>query len=94
MLELNADGNKLVECGEEIISLCDKYNLLVEELFSKLQNIPNTCWTGDSANTYSRKAMIDKMDYLNIGKALKSYGTILKNTGKNINNTIQKWNDR
>ena len=30
MARLKANANKLVECGEDIISLCDKYNEQIE----------------------------------------------------------------
>ena len=94
MTRINADGNKLIECGEEIISLCNKYNNLIEDLFSKIAKIPSTAWSGNSANIYVAKALQDKKKYISFGNDLKLYGNVVKNTGKNVNYIIEKWNDK
>lgn len=94
MANITADGNKLVECGEEIISLCNKYNSLINDLFIKLSKIPTTAWSGDSASDYVLRIMRDKSTYTNFGNNLKTYGNVIKNTGNNINYIIKKWNDK
>lgn len=94
MAKIKADGNKLIECGDEIISLCDRYNSLVENLFFKISRIPNNAWTGDSANIFVAKALQDKKNYIIFGNYLKQYGNVIKNTGNNINYIIGKWNDK
>lgn len=94
MAKIMADGNKLIECGNEIISLCDKYIDLIESLFNKMQKIPSTAWTGNSANSYALRLMSDKSIYINFGNSLKSYGSVIKSTGNNINYIIKKWSDK
>lgn len=94
MAKIKADGNKLIECGEEIIRLCDKYNNLINDLFLKLQKIPRTAWSGESANAYVSRVMMDRTSYLSFGNNLKLYGSVIKNTGVNVNYIIKKWMDK
>ena len=94
MAKITADGNKLIECGEEIISLSNKYNTLIEDLFSKLSKMTTLAWSGDSANGYLSRIMMDKSTYITFGNALKTYGNVIKNTGNNTNYIIKKWNDK
>ena len=46
MARIKADGNKLIECGEEIISLCNKYNNLIEDWFEDTINKDSSIWLG------------------------------------------------
>lgn len=94
MAKMRADGNKLIACGEDIISLCDKYNVLINDLFTKLSKISSTGWTGDSANQYISRILQEKSIYTNFGNYLKNYGKVIKNTGDNVNYIIKKWNDK
>ncbi len=91
MAKINADGNKLIECGEEIILLCDKYNNLIEDLFLKISKIPSLAWSGESANAFVSKALLEKNTYISFGNYLKIYGKVIKNTGNNINYIVGKW---
>lgn len=94
MAKINADGNKLIECGEDIISLCDKYNNLIEDLFAKISKIPSAVWSGESAKTYVLNVLRQKNTYVSFGNDLKLYGKVIKNTGNNINYIVEKWNDK
>lgn len=94
MAKINTDANKLVECGEDIISLCEKYNQQIELLFSKLEKIPQTCWTGDSANLYVSQVKRDKSQFIDFGNKIAAYGNVLKSAGNNINTTIEKWRNQ
>lgn len=94
MARINADGSKLIECGEDIIFLCSKYDETIEHLFSKLSKIPSYAWSGNSANEYVQKIMKDRTTYLNFGNNLRIYGKVIKNTGKNINYIIEKWDGK
>lgn len=94
MAKLKANANKLVECGEEIVSLCDKYNEQIEILFDKLENITNRCWNGKSASIYVQMAKRDKCTYTKFGNDLKNYGVLVKSMGRNINTMVGKWKDR
>lgn len=94
MANIVADGNKLIECGEDIVTLCDKYNSLIDELFVKISKMLVTSWSGESANSYVARAMEDKKRYIAFGNDLKLYGQVVKNTGKNINYIIEKWKDK
>lgn len=91
MAKINADGNKLIECGEEIILLCDKYNNLIEDLFFKISKVPSLAWSGESANIFVSRALREKNAYISFGNYLKIYGKVIKNTGNNINYIIGKW---
>lgn len=92
MATITADGNKLIECGEDIVRLCDEYNMLITELFEKLSKI-NNYWTGSAADSYKQRIMVDRPKYISFGNQLKNYGKVLANTGKNVNYIVKKWGD-
>ncbi len=92
MANITADGNRLIECGEDIVKLCDEYNMLITELFEKLYKI-NNYWSGAAASNYKQRIMADRSQYILIGNHLKNYGKVLANTGKNINYVVKKWGD-
>ena len=94
MAKINADGNKLIECGEEIENLVNKYNKIIENLFIKIEKIPMTCWSGESSDTYVANLLKEKYKYIDFGKQLKLYGKAVKNSGNNINYIIKKWDDK
>ena len=94
MAKIVADGDKLISCGEDIMSLAKQYNDLIDELFIKLSKIKETAWSGTSANLYTTQIMANKTEFKLIGSSINTYGKVIKNTGISINNVIRKWNDK
>lgn len=94
MAKIVADGNKLIACGEDIMSLAKEYNDLINEMFTKLYKIRTTAWAGKSADAYVSKLMSDRTELKLIGSNINMYGKVFKNTGISINNTIRKWNNK
>ena len=94
MAKIVADGNKLIACGEDIMSLARQYNDLINEMFTKLYSIRSTAWSGKSADAFVAKLMSDKTELKLIGSTINTYGKVFKNTGVSINNTIRKWNNK
>lgn len=91
MAILKADGDRLIDIGNDIISLSNEFDGIIEDLFSKICNIPNVAWSGNSAARYVNMAKVDKFQYKSLANQLKSYGQIYKNTGEQINSKVNKW---
>ena len=94
MARIKADGQKLVNCGEDIIALCDKYDELIDGLYAKLKKLPDTCWSGDSAKKYVSIISKDKALMVAFGKDLKQYGKAIRNAGNNVDYIIEKWDNK
>ncbi len=93
MAEIKANGDELINCGEEIISLTEQYVTEINNLFEVLNKITRTAWSGDSADVYAGKLPKDQKQLLSFGEYLQMYGIVVKNTGKNINKMVTKWED-
>lgn len=89
-----ADGYKLIDCGDEIVRLCEEYNNEIDDLFDKLNNINKKAWSGSSAQEYISRVKSQKSMYTSFGKDLKNYGKLIRSVGKNVNNVITKWEGR
>ena len=94
MAKVTVNANKLIECGEEIVNLSEEYNDLINNLFDKLSKIPQTCWTGESANQYVSIVSKDRNIYTGFGKGLITYGNAIKAAGNNLNYVAKKWSDK
>ena len=85
MAEINADGDKIINCGDNILNLCDQYLAQINDLFDSLEKINKTAWSGDSANNYVRRLKMDRSSFVNFGDYLKMYGSVVRNVGVNVN---------
>ncbi len=94
MAKIMADGYKLIECGDEIVRLCEDYDKEIDELFNKLSKINQKAWSGNSASEYISRIRLQKSMYTTFGRDLKNYGKLIRNVGRNVNNVITKWEGR
>lgn len=94
MAEINADGDKIINCGDNILNLCDQYLAQINDLFDSLEKINKTAWSGDSANNYVRRLKMDRSSFVNFGDYLKMYGSVVRNVGVNVNTIISKWENK
>lgn len=94
MAKIIADGYKLIECGDEIVRLCEEYDREIDELFNKLNTIYKKAWSGKSMQEYVSTVRLQKPIYTSFGKDLKNYGKLIRNVGRNINNVVMKWEGR
>ena len=94
MAKIMADGYKLIECGDEIIRLCEEYDREIDELFNKLNTIYKRAWSGKSMQEYISVVRLQKPMYTTFGRDLKNYGKLIRNVGRNVNNVITKWEGR
>ncbi len=91
MAEIKANGDEIINCGDNIMKLCDDYEAQINALFDYLVKINKTAWSGSSADTYVSKLKADRGIYSSFGDYLKMYGKVIRNTGVNVNNIISKW---
>ena len=94
MAKIMADGYKLIECGDEIIRLCEEYDREIDELFNKLNTIYKRAWSGKSMQEYISVVRLQKPMYTTFGRDLKNYGKLIRNVGRNVNNVVTKWEGR
>ena len=94
MANFKADSDVLISCGDNIVTYCDEYLKLVNDLFDSLSKLNNVAWSGPWADLYVSKLRSERSSYINFGDYLKMYGKVIKNTGVNVNTIVSKWEDR
>ena len=79
MAKLEIDTDNLKATAEEMKKIAADYKKLIEEMYKKINNIPNTnMWTSDddkgSAIQFVEKVMKDKDKTLDVGNNLSKLG--------------------
>lgn len=92
MTEMEIDTVKMRDCGKDIISLTGELNITIEAMFNRLSNMPiNTKeWVGNSSLEFVRIANLDKIQYLELKKALYQYGKYLIDCADYLEKTINE----
>lgn len=93
MAKITIDANRVTECGDDIIKLANKYQAIINDLFSKLESVNKSAWSGASANQFIAKVKADRKIYTTFGNDMANFGRILHSTGVNVNNLVNKWKD-
>lgn len=77
MVEL--DTNKMKKQGEEIIAKSEKINILLDEFYTRIANMPTKTeeWVGLSAKEFARISKIKKVDSMKIKSIIYNYGVAL-----------------
>ena len=94
MAEIKANGDEIINCGENMITLCNDYVNQINNLFNSLSKINKSAWSGASADAYVAKVMSEQRKYIEFGNYLMMYAKVIKNTGENVNRIIAKWDDK
>lgn len=92
MNEINIDTVKMKEKGNEIIAQVEELKLTINEMFRRIENIPNATleWTGDSAYQFVALAKLDKVQYYNYADDLYKYGKYLIDCAENFEKLIKE----
>lgn len=92
MTKIKVDTAKLKDCGESILTACSGFNADINNLYSKLYNVPRTTkeWVGIAANNYASIVLKEKTQYVNYGKALKDMGNILIDYANDVEEAVKK----
>ena len=71
------DTDKTKEISKKIINYANQYEVIINKLFKRMTEVPYVTgeWIGDSAKKYAKAIALDKDEFINFGKMLKSYGT-------------------
>lgn len=70
------DTNKIQSIGTDIIKLSTEYQVEINRLFKRLNEVPMVTreWVGQQANKYFNIIAFDKNDYLEFGEQIKRLG--------------------
>lgn len=93
---LSVDTDRLKKCGNDIVKLSNELDILLEQLYSKIYNMPIvTCeWVGASAELFARQAInVDKPVSFEFKKRLCDFGTDLISAANKYENAIKKENE-
>lgn len=78
MARVNADTNKMRECGSNIVNLSNEYLSIINTLFTRLSKVnQNGEWSGFSADRFIENVNKNKNSYISLGNELKKYGDVL-----------------
>lgn len=83
---------KIKSCGEDIITLSDEFNQLIETLFKRIDSINkiDDGWHGEDANKYVETVLKDKDIYTQFYEQLKEYGNKYIKSAEILESAIKK----
>ncbi len=92
MANIDCDTKKIKSCGEDIITLSEEFNQLIETLFKRIDSINkiDDGWHGLDADRYVNMVLKDKDIYTLFYEQLKDYGNKYIKAAEIIDNTIRK----
>lgn len=92
MANINCDTKKIKNCGEDIITLSDDFNQLIDTLFKRIDSINKVDdgWHGEDADKYVTTVLKDKEIYTLFYNQLKEYGNTYIKAAEILDNTIKK----
>lgn len=91
MAKVEIDTEKVKSTGEDMKKIANEYNKLIEEMYKKIAELPNTnIWTSEtdkgSAMKFTKKAMNDKEKTLDVGNNLSKIGDEIIGFADSLNN--------
>ncbi|MEG1495121.1 MAG: hypothetical protein RR047_03240 [Bacilli bacterium] len=88
MANLKVDTVKMRECGKDITNLGKELNEALNQLYTRISNMPDTTgeWTGPSATEFVRKINIDSIQYRQFSNNIVEYGKFLLTEAEEIDN--------
>ena len=91
MTKINVDTIKLAECGKNILSEAGDFNTNINNLYSRLYNVPRVTkeWVGVAANNYASIVLKEKKQYITYGDTLKKMGELLIDYALDIEKAVK-----
>ena len=91
MGKIEMDVNKIKAAGSSIKGIAKEYNDVIETVFSKIQNLPNSgIWAGDKINSsvksFVSNVMAEKKMYSDFGLTLNKLATRTSEYAKSVDN--------
>ena len=85
------DTNTMRDIAADITNIVNEYEKQITNLYRRLAEVPNVTkeWTGNQANVYFRKILLDKEKYINFGENIRTYGAKIKNDADLLDNAIK-----
>lgn len=83
MNKINIDTKEIKDCGNHMIDLVDRFAIISENIFNKLENVNSntveqqSCWVGNSANKFVQYVKVEKEQYNVFLETLKKEANFL-----------------
>ena len=88
---IECDTKKIHTCGEDIVSLSEDFEAIIENLFSNIMKLEtDEIWVGDDAQKYIQNVVKDKDMYINLYNELKKLGIHFQESADKLEETIRK----
>ncbi len=89
-MKIALNTEKMKVTAQDIMSLSDELNIVLDDLFDKITNISKCkIWVGDAAEKYISKVNIEKKDYINFSKTVYKYGKTLNDVANNYDDKLR-----
>lgn len=91
MAQIEADTNKMRECGNDIMQLAIEIGEQFNNLFNRIQNMPVKTgeWTGVAASTFVSSVLSEKAQYMQLKDELYNYGKYLVEGSNDLESEIR-----
>ena len=88
-MKIELDTEKMKAAAQDIMSLSNELNIVLEDLFDKLSNVSKCgIWIGEAAENYIHKVNIEKKDYINFSNTIYRYGKTLNDIADDYNEKV------
>lgn len=89
---LSVDTEKIKKSGLDIVKLSNDFSEIVENLYSKIYNMPFVTgeWVGASAEYFSKTAILEKKDVVLFSNLLHKFGEELIDSAEKYEKEIRK----
>ncbi len=85
---------EMIQTAQDINSLIVEYQTLISNMYSRIGEMPSTCWSGTRANEYIQYVLLDKDNLMAVGDKLKSFtNTIINDANMYANAASKIWKD-
>lgn len=84
-----ADTDKMIESANLLINQADTFHERVNSIYSKLSNVEEETWTGNSAKAFVNLLSTEKDYYEQFYNVLVQYSDVIAKNAEILNNTIE-----
>lgn len=91
MANIKIDTTRLSSDGKRILELSKQYDILIDDIFDKINNVTKNNWAGEASDQYRSNLRYEREFFKKLSMYMNQYGNELIAHSDSIQNKIKKW---